>query len=66
MAFLLAKYFGGKHNGTRIGIIIGLAVFSHFILDVIVHKRELPMLGQDSPKLGFGLWNHRRWQRYWR
>jgi hypothetical protein len=33
-----------------------LAVFSHFALDLIVHVPDLPMLGQESAKLGFGLW----------
>jgi len=58
MAFLLAKYFSRNHAGVRIGTIIGLAVFSHFVLDAIVHERELPLLGRESPMLGFGLWNH--------
>jgi len=57
-AALLAKYFWRNHNGTKIGTIIGLAVFSHFTLDLIVHDRELPATGRESAKLGFGLWNH--------
>ncbi|HUK41719.1 MAG TPA: hypothetical protein VLX11_11760 [Candidatus Acidoferrales bacterium] len=58
MGFLLTKYFCRNHTGTRLGMMIALAVFSHFILDVVVHERELPLLGQESPLLGFGLWNH--------
>jgi len=41
--------------------LVGLAVFSHFLLDVPMHTPDMPLLGQDSPKLGFGLWNHRWW-----
>lgn len=37
---------------------IGAAVFSHFLLDAIVHVPELPVAGPSSPKLGLGLWNH--------
>lgn len=37
---------------------IGLAVFSHYPLDVLVHLPDLPLAGNDSPKLGLGLWNH--------
>ncbi len=37
---------------------IGAAVFSHFLLDVIVHVPELPVAGPSSAKLGLGLWNH--------
>jgi hypothetical protein len=38
--------------------IAGLAVFSHYPLDVLVHVPDLPIAGNDSPKLGFGLWNN--------
>ena len=37
---------------------ISLAVFSHFVLDWMVHIPELPLLGESSPKLGLGLWNN--------
>jgi hypothetical protein len=38
--------------------VVGLAVISHFPLDVLVHVRDLPLAGGDSTKLGLGLWNH--------
>lgn len=38
--------------------LVGLAVFSHFVLDLLVHLPDLPLSGNDSPKLGLGLWNH--------
>ncbi len=39
--------------------VLTAAVFSHFLLDVPMHTRDLP-LGPDagSPKIGLGLWNH--------
>ena len=37
--------------------LVGLAVFSHFVLDLLVHLPDLPLSGNDSPKLGLGLWN---------
>jgi len=37
---------------------IGAAVFSHFLLDALVHVPELPVAGPSSAKLGLGLWNH--------
>jgi hypothetical protein len=40
------------------GLAIGLAVFSHFVLDWIVHIPEIPLLGDSSPKVGLGLWNN--------
>jgi hypothetical protein len=37
--------------------VVGLAVFSHFPLDVLVHVADLPLSGSGSVKLGLGLWN---------
>lgn len=39
--------------------IVGLAVFSHYPLDVLVHIPDLPLFGNESTKLGLGLWNNR-------
>jgi hypothetical protein len=39
--------------------VVGLAVFSHYPLDVLVHLTDLPLMGNDSAKLGLGLWNNR-------
>ena len=38
------------------GLIVGLAVFSHWILDLVVHAPDLLIYG--SYKMGFGLWNY--------
>jgi hypothetical protein len=38
--------------------LVGVAVFSHYLLDVLVHVADLPILGNDSSKLGLGLWNN--------
>jgi hypothetical protein len=37
---------------------LGLAVFSHFILDLPVHTPDLSIAGNDTVKLGLGLWNN--------
>jgi hypothetical protein len=39
-------------------VLVGVAVFSHYPLDVLVHVPDLPIAGQDSTKLGLGLWNN--------
>ena len=42
------------------GIVIGMVVFSHWLLDLLVHRPDLPILPGnigDLPLLGFGLWN---------
>jgi hypothetical protein len=39
--------------------VLGAAVFSHWLLDVPMHTRDLPLfLDASSPRVGFGLWNH--------
>jgi hypothetical protein len=38
--------------------VVGLAILSHYPLDVVMHAPDLPLWGQDSTKLGLGLWNH--------
>ena len=37
---------------------VGLAVFSHYPLDVLVHIPDLPLSGSGSTRLGLGLWNN--------
>jgi hypothetical protein len=36
---------------------VGLAVASHWFVDLLVHRPDLGLLW-ETPKLGFGLWNH--------
>lgn len=43
---------------SRVALIMALGVLSHFVLDVIVHTQDIPILFTDSIKLGFGLWNY--------
>ena len=40
------------------GTVMGLAVFSHLVLDWLVHIPEMPVLGNGSLLLGLGLWNN--------
>jgi hypothetical protein len=37
---------------------LGLAVFSHFILDLLVHTPDLSIAGNGTALLGLGLWNN--------
>jgi hypothetical protein len=37
--------------------VVGLAVLSHWVLDVLVHRPDLP-LWPGGPRVGLGLWNH--------
>jgi hypothetical protein len=41
----------------RTAAVFALAIFSHYVLDVISHTPDMPLLGSRSPKLGLSLWN---------
>jgi hypothetical protein len=43
---------------SQVALVMGAAVLSHFFLDLIVHRPDLPLASDDSYKIGFGLWNH--------
>ena len=42
----------------RATTLIAAAVFSHWLLDALVHHPELPLAGADSPVIGLDLWSH--------
>ena len=54
-----AGYFVARHtlgvNG-RVAMVIGGAVASHWFLDLLVHRPDLPLVWGE-PKLGFAMWN---------
>ena len=52
---LLAKFM---FKNLKYSIIIFLCVISHWFLDLIVHRPDLPIIPGDSTLLGFGLWNY--------
>ena len=41
-----------------IALVVSAGVLSHWFFDLIVHTPDLPLLGDHSLKLGFGLWNN--------
>ena len=43
---------------TKFALLLAFAVLSHFALDLIVHRPDLPLYDSDSYMLGFGLWNN--------
>ena len=46
-----------RPSSARSSIIVGLAVFSHWVLDFIVHRPDLPLY-DNTMKVGLGLWNY--------
>lgn len=54
--FLVSRTQRADRN--RVFLLIAALVLSHFLLDGLVHVAGLPLMGENSPKLGLGLWNH--------
>jgi hypothetical protein len=48
----------GCHYTKYASLIVGLAVFSHWVLDLVAHPRDLAVY-DNTWKVGFGLWNYR-------
>ena len=44
------------YRDRRTSVVIGLMVFSHWVLDFIVHVPDLSLLFDGSPLVGLGLW----------
>lgn len=48
----------GHRYSKSAPLIIGIAVFSHWVFDLVAHPRDLAIY-DNTWKVGFGLWNYR-------
>jgi hypothetical protein len=56
---LLALGYRVLRGGPRIAAVtVGALVFSHYVLDVISHRPDLPITINGPARLGLGLWNY--------
>ncbi|HEY6810837.1 MAG TPA: hypothetical protein VIZ70_06895 [Propionibacteriaceae bacterium] len=61
-ALVLSAAFGAVawwRWDRRLGLLLGAVAFSHWVLDLIVHRADMPILPGNAgnfPLLGFGLW----------
>jgi hypothetical protein len=61
-ALVLSAVFGAIawwRWDRRLGLLLGAVAFSHWVLDLIVHRADMPILPGNAgslPLLGFGLW----------
>ena len=53
-----ALYYGFTRYGAG-AVVIWLGVISHWVMDFIVHRPDLPLYAGGSRLVGLGLWNHR-------
>jgi membrane-bound metal-dependent hydrolase YbcI (DUF457 family) len=51
-----AAYWAARRYG-RGALVVGLAVFSHWALDFITHRPDLPLYPGSRVNAGLGLWN---------
>jgi membrane-bound metal-dependent hydrolase YbcI (DUF457 family) len=60
-ALLWAGLFAGGYlvfrRYARGAAVIAIAIVSHWVLDAIVHRKDLPLWPGGSTRIGFGLWN---------
>jgi hypothetical protein len=55
-AAAFAVYRLAAHGGNTAALIVGAAVFSHWVLDFVVHVPDLSLY-DDTSKVGLGMWN---------
>jgi hypothetical protein len=55
-AIVVGRVSAAVLRHTRAGLVIGLTVLSHWVLDFVTHRPDLP-LWPGGPKTGLGLWN---------
>jgi membrane-bound metal-dependent hydrolase YbcI (DUF457 family) len=55
---VLALLYLAVRRGRAGAITVGVLVFSHYLLDVIMHRPDLPVTIGGDTRLGFGLWNY--------
>ena len=55
---VLALLYLAVRRGRAGALTVGTLVFSHYLLDLITHRPDLPVTIEGSTRLGFGLWNY--------
>ena len=63
MIAIVTGWLASRWWGRRGGIVIGAVVFSHWILDLIVHRHDMPIFPGNAGdiRVGFGLWEAHGW-----
>jgi hypothetical protein len=51
-------YGFARRSSIAAGVTIAALVFSHYVLDVITHRPDMPITIGGATKIGLGLWNH--------
>jgi len=54
---LLGTLYGWVRGSRRMGATLALLALSHWVLDFVSHRPDMPVQPFGGPKLGLGLWN---------
>ena len=55
---LLGAAYGIARRDRRGALVVGALVTSHWVLDFLTHRPDLPVVPWGAERLGLGLWNH--------
>lgn len=53
----LGGFYAALRSYSRAGIVLTGLVVSHWVLDWVTHRPDMPLVPFGGPKLGLGLWN---------
>jgi hypothetical protein len=54
---LYALFYRVRRYYTRGALVVGVAVFSHWVLDWITHLPDLPLVPGGGPRVGLRMWD---------
>ena len=60
MVLFLYRFLVPPSDLVKPALLVALAVMSHWLLDIFVHRPDLPLY-DDTLKIGLGLWNYPIW-----
>jgi hypothetical protein len=60
-AAALAALYAFFRRYSRGALVVAAAVLSHWVLDFVTHRPDLPLAPGIGPAVGLGLWNSRAW-----
>ena len=53
----IGALYAWRTGARRAGVLVTLLALSHWVLDVVSHRPDVPVVPWGGPKLGLGLWN---------
>lgn len=60
-ATLFAGVYYALKKNARGALLLAALVLSHWVLDLVTHRPDLPLSLSDGTKVGLGLWNYKAW-----